>query len=790
MDQEEAPPPYSAVDPLEPPANNRNNTSQRTSTSLRRNAAELQEAGSSQIAELPSTSSTSPAIVPIHFTSAVAYFEERPPLVLDDSRSILHHYMTIYPRSQAKDFPRRPRCWASRTNEITQQDWDTFLRYLFPPELGLAASSQRLPRQLRAEIQRDRKDRPQETDEQRQARIAAVVDEWNQCFFEPRATNIAFVYIGVPDAAPSSALCPHCYPAATKATQGNGAPASTEGQSPWSSNTPSPVTGQYAQSQSPTAWPYAPAAPYGLPPGNMPYGTPYGVPQFPGHGVNSQLPGHYPPPHPPPGVAPWQWNNWAYAQPPNENSGTSKGAFGWFSNITAQAQKYGERFAEQAQHYGDQISAQAMHYSRQVEEQALAHGRWVEEQARFGRKPDAYRPTGYPPQPTWPPGQTTGTLYNTPIPPSQPSSTELPVQPSPIEPAVQPTVIAATTTRSRSRSQSQPQSQPQTQAENQDQSQSQSHSHSHSQSQSRSRNDAKDIPPAEKTRRLSISSASSQSSLSSLDSLSTTSDLDASDLATVRTQLQTLNDRHDRTLYDAAADLRRQLDVLKASRREARFSGRPKWRPGAKNQNPQIPKPDNSDWGRWDSPEQQQRQAAELRAFKEEYGATKKAFREVVRRAREEHHSLRRAQKNHRRLDHSLGHGKHHWSMHSSKKDQGALTERMENLALNASQKAPPRAQTAPVIQTSYPVSRVPPMRADTSSGTSTPGSNTPSSSQASMKGFPNELPDRKGKSAPQTRLRDKLKPRLSKKQPQSDSAASRDDESDKKSSSKKKSKE
>ncbi|KAJ5660100.1 hypothetical protein N7507_006551 [Penicillium longicatenatum] len=779
MDQEEAPPPYSAVDPLVPPANNRNNTPQRTSAPSRGNAAESQGAGSSRIAELPPP--TSPAIVPIHFTSAVAYFEERPPLILDDSRSILHHHMTIYPRSQAKDFPRRPRCWTSRKNEISQQDWDTFLRYLFPPELGLAASSQHLPRQLRAEIQRDRKDRPQETDEQRRARIMAVVDEWNQCFFEPRATNIAFVYIGEPDAASSSALCPHCYPAATKATQGNGASASTaspEGQSPWSSNTSSPVPGQYAQSQSPTSWPYAPAAPYGLPPGTMQYGSPYGVPPFPGHG--------YPPPHPPPGVPPWQWNNWAYSQPQNGNSSTSKGAFGWFSNITAQAQKYGERFAEQAQHYGDQISAQAMHYGRQVEEQAMAHGRWVEEQARFGRKPDAYQPTGYPPQSTWPPGQTNGTLYNTPTPPTQPSSAELAAQPSTIEVPAQPAVIAATTTQNQNQSHSQPQIQTQTGNQGQNQSQSQN--------QNRSQDDAKDIPPAEKTRRLSTSSASSESSLSSLDSLSTTSDLDASDLATVRTQLQSLDDRHDRTLYDAAADLRRQLDVLQASRREARFSGRQIWRPGTKNQNQQIPKPDNSDWGRWDSPEQQQRQAAERRAFKEEHRATKKAFREVVRRAREEHHSLRRVHKNHRRHGHGHGHdhGRHHWSMDSmKKKDQGALTGRMENLALNGSHQAPLRAQTAPVVQTSSPASGIPPMRVDTSSGANTPGSNTHSSSQSSMHGFLNELPDRKGKSAPQTRLRDKLKPRISKKAQQSDPAqASREEESDKKSSSKKKAKE
>ncbi|KAJ5946663.1 hypothetical protein N7454_003502 [Penicillium verhagenii] len=807
MDQEEAPPPYAAVDPLVTPTINTNNTVQQTSGSLRENVRESPAAGTSRIADLPP--STSPAITPIHFTSAAAYFEERPPLVSDDSRSILHHHLTIYPRSQAKDFPRRPRCWAARRNEIPQQDWDTFLRYLFPPQLGLAAASQHLPRQLRAEIQRDRKDRPQETDEQRQARIAAVVDEWNQCFFEPRATSISFVYIGEPDAAPSSALCPFCYPAATKATRGTGAPASTDGQSPWSSNTPSPVPGQYTPPS--TAWPYAPAAPYGLPLGSMPYGTPYGVPPFPVHGVNNQLPGPYPPQHPPSGVAPWQWNNnWAYSQPQNENTGTSKGAFGWFSNITAQAQKYGDRFAEQAQRYGDQISSQAMHYGRQVEEQALAHGRWVEEQARFGRKPGAYPPIGYA-QPNWPGSQANGTLYNAPTPPTQPSSTELPVSPSPLDLPVQPTVTATTSTQSPAQSQTSPQIQTQearSQTQNQNDRKFDHKYESQDDPRDAPRSPPKDSPrnttrnvirglpretPSEKLlveqpRRLSVGSASSESSLSSFDSLSTTSDLDASDLATVRIQLQSLHNQHDRTLYDAAADLRQQLNVLQASRREARFSGRSNWRPGAKSQAQQTQRPGNSDWGRWDSPEQQQRQVNDQRALKEELRSTKQAFRDVVRRARNEQHSRKQARKNLKHQHH--GHGRQQYSMDDGKKkDKGVLTGAMGRLALNESQQAPlPRAQAAPAVHESYSFATTAPLHTHTSSGISTSSSNTPSSSQASMHALPTEppAPDRQAKLAPPTRLRDKLKPRIAKKLQKSDSSSESRHESDKKSSSKK----
>ena len=725
MDQEEAPPPpYSAVDPLLAPTNNSNTNASQGQVTLREDGSSLQAAGNARASRQESSSS---AAMPTHFTSAVTYFEQRPPTIIDESRAILRHHMTIYPRSSAKDFPRRPRCWGSRTQEVAQQDWDTFLRYLFPPQLGLAAASQHLPRQLRAEIQRDRKDRPQETDEERRARITAVVDEWNECFFELRATQIVFVYIGEPDAAPASALCPRCYPAATKATQSTGTPGFVEGQPAQNQNVPSPVPGPHIPS--PTSWHPPPTPPFAnSPQPPMPYGAPYVVPPFYTHGPppNHQPPQYYPPRPPPPGVAPWQWNNWAYSQPQYGNSGTSKsGSLGWISQLTSSAQKYGERFAEQAQHYGDQISAQAMHYGRQVEEHAMAHSRWIDEQARFhGRKPGAYPPAGYPIPPSWgspqpqsphsPNGQVTGVVQNQPPPTSNNQNTAS-------TPASRPEI--------------------------------------------RNQSSGKDKLPADvstersidRPRRASIGSVSSNSSLSSIDSISTTSDLGASDLATVRTQLQCLDDRHDRILHEAAVDLRRQLDVLKESRRAARSSGR-RWRPGLLNQQGSS-RQDSSDWGRWDSPEEQQRQATERRAMKEEMRATRKAFRDVTRRAREEQREKRRARRNRRR---------------QTRPDDTSLNGHMGNLALQDSATRPARVHSEPLSQVPQPQATqhtppVGPMRSQTATSSDfsvSSARNTPSSaSQASTPDSTAEVPDRR------TRIKDILKSRNAKKQQQSRAA-------------------
>ncbi|KAI1832126.1 hypothetical protein DTO027I6_9524 [Penicillium roqueforti] len=580
MDQEEAPPPpYSAVDPLLAPASSRNNSSSQAPIVPGAIVSPTQDASSSRVP-------IQPTVVPTHFRSAAAYFEERLPSVLDESRDLLQHHMTIYPRSQAKDFPRRPRCWASRLDEVTQQDWDTFLKYLFPPQLGLAASSQHLPRQLRAEIRRDRKDRPQETDEQRKARIAAVVAEWNECFFELRATQIVFVYVGEPDSAPSSALCPRCYPAAT---------GSIDGQPIRNSNAPSPVPGQHVPSPTPWSMPpsmfhnpqvYVPPSPYGV----------YGVPPYPPPISPNQPPQYYT--HPPQG--PWQWNNWNYTQqqPQYPNNGTPKaGSGGWISQIASQAQKYGERFSEQALQYG-----------RQVEEQAIAHGRWIEEQARLhSRKALMAGPPyggGYYPRPAW--DNSPRPIANIPLTPIQ--------SPSPVtspNPTGRPETIDQIDSNKPKPSTEQLRVEP---------------------------------PATEHTRRVSVSSVSSESSFSSIDSISTTSDLGASDLATVRTQLELLDDRHDRVLYDAAVDLRRQLSVLQESRREAKFSGN-NWRAGFSQSQQNSQQSGDANWGRWDSPEQQQRNSADRRAMKEEMRATKKAFRDTLRRARDEQRERKRTRR-------------------------------------------------------------------------------------------------------------------------------------------------
>ena len=357
MDPDEAPPPpYSAVDPLLAPSNsNRNATSSSNATASLHHL----RSGDTRL------HGPSAAPIPTHFTSAAAYFAERPPPVIEDGEQTLEHHMTIYPRSQAKDFPRRPRCWSPRIEHIAQQDWDMFLRHLFPPHLGLASSSAELPRQIRAEIRRDRKDRPQETDEERERRIATVMREWNQYFFELRAVRIVFFYVMDPRAAPISPLCPRCYPAATRATQDN-------------RTTQTPETGR-GHPLPPNAHPavtgYSQAGMYpGQPP--MPYGYPN--PVVPAPFPTQQSSGFFHPanPHayqnPYPQYQPWGWGGNQYPQQ-YESSSTKGGPLGWLSSLASSAQKYGDRITEQAAHYG-----------RQVEEQALAHGRWIEEQAGLG----------------------------------------------------------------------------------------------------------------------------------------------------------------------------------------------------------------------------------------------------------------------------------------------------------------------------------------------------------------------------------------------------------------------
>ncbi|KAL3448783.1 hypothetical protein BJX65DRAFT_274452 [Aspergillus insuetus] len=665
MDPDEVPPPpYSAVDPLIAQANRTRNAA----ASSNANPSALHLRGGN--APLLASSAGGPSgVFPMHFSSAAAYFAERPAPVIEPAEQTLEHHITIYPRSQAKDFPRRPRCWSPRLENIAQQDWDMFLRHLFPPHLGLASSSAELPRQVRAEIRRDRKDRPQETDEERERRIATVMMEWNQYFFEPRAVRIVFFYVMDPRTAPASPLCPRCYPAATRASQDNR-----------SAQTPEAGRGQPLQPNmypAATGYPQQPGYPGHIP---APYGYPNpaanAAPYLSPHTASGFF--HPANPHvyqyPYQQYQQWGYNNQQYAQQYESSKG---GPLGWFSSLAAQAQKYGERISEQAQQYGDQISAHASHYGRQVEEQAMAHGRWIEEQAGLGSRKVEGAFTG------WNTPQQQGYYPYYYAQPATPTPAQQTAQAEPQQLQIQPQLETQSPTQTQTQTQTQPQLQPQTESQ----------------------------PNQPRSRRDSISSASSDSSLSSIDSISTTSELSSSDLATVRAQLLSLDDHHDRDLYDAAVELRRQLDALRESRRQARMHSRTttttgRWRHGwgsSHSQSRNDGQGRSSSWGRWESPQDRQRNQAERRAAKEELRATRKAFREVLRRARDEQKEQRRMKRNRRRQERRA-----RWGHPNQREDRAAsvsiavagpapvsvpestsLEQRLQNLELENNRGAP-----------------------------------------------------------------------------------------------------
>lgn len=139
--------------------------------------------------------------------------------------------------------------------------------------------------------------------------------------------------------------------------------------------------------------------------------------------------------------------------------------------------------------------------------------------------------------------------------------------------------------------------------------------------------------------------------------------------------------------------------------------------------------------------------------LKEELRATKKAFRDVVRRAREEQRDKRRARKTRRRLQ----------ARRSEENSSGeaALDGRVQKLSLDGSIRPPARSQTMPISQAALPQR---PVRSETSSEMSVAGViHTPSSaSQASALDAPAEAPDKKG------RLKGLLKSRKEKKQQKS----------------------
>lgn len=390
-DIDEAPPPYSEVDPMlvQSLANEQPNIRSQPSTENNtprdtppRLELPLRLRGGDALAvpftpQSPGTESqaesSAPPLQPTHFVSAVSYFAERPPpKAAPEKRETLIHHMTIYARTQAKDFPRRPRCWSSRTDEIEQCDWDIFLRYLFPPHLGLASASNDLSRRVRAEIERDRKDRAQETDSERRARIEMVIDEWNKDFFGPRGTWISHRYVGDLEPGPATPLCPQCYPAATEASERRQQLLRSS-----STNAPIPVASEQSGHRIP----------------RRPVGAP-GSPSARRHTVTSSAPT----------TESCSSSEQAPDQSTPENiddnarNRSSQGFWGykplsWAAQLSMRAQQCADKFSLQAMEYGKMIEEVAMAHGRQIEQYAQviervaeAHGKRVEETALRGGK--------------------------------------------------------------------------------------------------------------------------------------------------------------------------------------------------------------------------------------------------------------------------------------------------------------------------------------------------------------------------------------------------------------------
>jgi hypothetical protein len=149
--------------------------------------------------------------------------------------------------------------------------------------------------------------------------------------------------------------------------------------------------------------------------------------------------------------------------------------------------------------------------------------------------------------------------------------------------------------------------------------------------------------------------------------------------------------------------------------------------------------------------------------MKEEMRATKQAFRDTVRRARNEQRDRKRAKWNRRRK--ALA------SAENKAKDKTSLDGRMGNLALgdgDTPNPRPVRSQTAPV--SSPGPQRSVPVRSNASSDLSAQGTVNPLStaSQSSVNGVSSELSGRKAR--PQDRFKEMLKPRSAKKQQKSNS--------------------
>ncbi|PGG99683.1 hypothetical protein AJ79_08457 [Helicocarpus griseus UAMH5409] len=371
---DDAPPPYTPIDPLTPSSSNDS-------------AAAVEEAEQAHVdndnnnddTEIPSYSSL---VTAPNFISAAPYFRERPPPVLHQAQQqeepSFKHTITIYSRSQAKDFSRFPKCLRrGHATEITQHDWDTFLNYLFPPHLAPAASQAHLPRKLRAEIERDRKDRAQEGDERR-ARISAVIAEWNKDFFLPRSTEILFTYVSSSDSPPSTHLCPRCYPSAVRSLPMRGGSSSSRSGISRSQTTPTFSSQQStprkpvgAHSRSNTA--LAPEVSTVTAQGStsIPFTT---------DNLNATL-------------ADRSAYGYKFA-PPFAITGATNTIVNWAAQIGERAEQYGQWISEQAAAHGKRVEECGQQYGRMIEEHARAKGEFIEQRAKYLQSIKAGRGAG------------------------------------------------------------------------------------------------------------------------------------------------------------------------------------------------------------------------------------------------------------------------------------------------------------------------------------------------------------------------------------------------------------
>ncbi|KAL8739006.1 MAG: hypothetical protein Q9181_000288 [Wetmoreana brouardii] len=112
-----------------------------------------------------------------HFPSAASYLAERP-CTAQYSSSILHHTLVFSPNATRDDFPFPQPETQYWSRDVSVHDWDTFLNYLLPPDLGPEDGKGRLSRPRSKDALRD------------QDRIEAVLAEWHQSFFGPRGIQI------------------------------------------------------------------------------------------------------------------------------------------------------------------------------------------------------------------------------------------------------------------------------------------------------------------------------------------------------------------------------------------------------------------------------------------------------------------------------------------------------------------------------------------------------------------------------------------------------------------------